>query len=153
MTADISISNYVFFKNFSQDENRELFSVGHVMRRSPGDLLITEGRPADDLYFILSGSCQVMVTKGRHRVTIALIRKGEFLGESALFDNSSRGADVICNELTDVLYWKMSDLRQVFASYPKLGLTFYRELAHRSWLRLNETNARLRDAFQGIVQF
>lgn len=132
---------------------RLLGQVGQRLRLAPGDALITEGDPADALYFIESGSFEVrkrseaVPTQARgpddagHTIgqtighTIGQARAGDLVGEVALFDSGTRSASVRALAPSVVLALRIGDLERL-ASTPlhpavQMRLNLAQQMARR----------------------
>lgn len=62
------------------------------------DYIITEGETSQEIFFILSGECQVFSKKKK----IATIESGKSFGEAAIF-NTKRNASVVCSSKESTL--------------------------------------------------
>ena len=70
---------------------------------APGEILLDEGDNDNPAYLILSGKVEVRKgTKSDYPKTIAVLKKGEVIGEMSLFDNSPHDASVIAVDPTTV---------------------------------------------------
>jgi hypothetical protein len=75
---------------------------------APGEAVIWEGERNDDVYFLLEGQLDVVMTQAGRSVKIGVIKPGEIFGEIAFFTADPRYATVLavapsrCFVLTDV---------------------------------------------------
>jgi len=70
-----------------------------IQTYSTKQLIIREGDPSNDLYYIINGSVTVVIedTKG-NEIVLAYLNPGEFFGEIGMFgDEHSRTASVRAN--------------------------------------------------------
>jgi len=81
----------------------------------PGDKIIRAGEQGDRMYFIASGTVDVMV--GTEPVRL---KAGDFVGEMALLTDRPRSADVISGGYTNVLALKRRDFDALLRSEPGL---------------------------------
>ena len=92
---------------------------------STKQLIIREGDPSKDLYYIISGSVTVVIedTKG-NEIVLAYLNPGEFFGEIGMFgDEHSRTASVRAkpkSEIAAISYEKLQNLTEIF---PDLAFT------------------------------
>jgi CRP/FNR family cyclic AMP-dependent transcriptional regulator len=106
-------------------------------------LIIREGDPSNDLYYIISGSVSVQVedTKGRE-IVLAYLNPGDFFGELGLFDEAlKRSAFVRAKEKCDIAqisYERMKGLHELF---PDLLFSIASQLA----IRLRKTSRKVSD--------
>jgi CRP-like cAMP-binding protein len=63
------------------------YDVGHV--------IFEEGSTGRELYVVLDGKIDIVKDSGATRTTIVTLGKGEFFGEMAVIDGSSRSATAI----------------------------------------------------------
>ncbi len=117
-----------------EDVSRRLKPV----RYRQGEVIIREGDPGHDMYFIESGRAQVRRGDPSRPVVIAELRAGDLFGEMALLTGNPRSATVTA--LSDLELWSMAqaDFDDLVTAYPNLALTLSRLLSER----LRETDAR-----------
>jgi CRP/FNR family cyclic AMP-dependent transcriptional regulator len=60
-----------------------------------GDVIFEEGSTGRELYVVLDGKIDIVKDSGASRTTIVTLGKGEFFGEMAVIDGSSRSATAI----------------------------------------------------------
>ena len=63
-----------------------------------GELLFRQGDEGTALYIILQGRIKISVSRRTDTVTLAILCRGEFLGEMALLDDLPRSADAMALE-------------------------------------------------------
>jgi CRP/FNR family cyclic AMP-dependent transcriptional regulator len=60
-----------------------------------GDVIFEEGSTGRDLYVVLDGKIEIAKINGSQKTVIVTLGKGEFFGEMAVIDGSSRSATAI----------------------------------------------------------
>jgi len=60
-----------------------------------GDVIFEEGSTGRELYVVLDGKIDIVKSTGASRTLIITLGKGEFFGEMAVIDGSSRSATAI----------------------------------------------------------
>jgi CRP/FNR family cyclic AMP-dependent transcriptional regulator len=60
-----------------------------------GNVIFEEGSTGRELYVVLDGKIDIVKDSGATRMTIVTLGKGEFFGEMAVIDGSSRSATAI----------------------------------------------------------
>jgi CRP/FNR family transcriptional regulator, cyclic AMP receptor protein len=60
-----------------------------------GDVIFEEGSTGRELFVVLDGRIDIVKDSGATRMTIVTLGKGEFFGEMAVVDGSSRSATAI----------------------------------------------------------
>jgi len=87
---------------------------------NPGDAVIRQGADPDRFYIIESGKLKVVRWDGKTSQIINLLRKGDFFGEKALFEDSKRFADVICLTACQLLSLSREDFSALIQKSPKI---------------------------------
>jgi CRP/FNR family cyclic AMP-dependent transcriptional regulator len=59
------------------------------------DVIFEEGSTGRELYVVLEGKVEIAKFSGANKTTIVMLGKGEFFGEMAVIDGSSRSATAI----------------------------------------------------------
>jgi CRP-like cAMP-binding protein len=62
---------------------------------SVGDVIFEEGSTGRDLFVVLDGQVEIAKINGSQKTVIVTLGKGEFFGEMAVIDGSSRSATAI----------------------------------------------------------
>jgi len=60
-----------------------------------GDVIFEEGSPGRELFVVLDGEVEIAKISGERKTVIVTLGKGEFFGEMAVIDGSSRSATAI----------------------------------------------------------
>ena len=115
----------------------------HLRQYPAKSVIIKEGDPSTELYYIIKGSVSVLVedAKGRE-IVLAYLNPGEFFGEIGLFDdNHKRTAYVRAKskcELAKISFERLKSLQDIF---PDLLFSIASQLA----IRLRKTSTKVRD--------
>jgi CRP-like cAMP-binding protein len=117
-----------------EDVSRRLSPV----RFRQGEVIIREGDPGYEMYFIESGRVRVVRGSGTNAIILAEMGAGDLFGEMALLTGKPRSATVTA--LSDLDLWSMpqADFDDLVAAHPNLGLALSRLLSDR----LRDTDAR-----------
>lgn len=67
-----------------------------------GDSVFKEGEKGSEMYFIVSGKVSVFKTINGEKIELAVMTKGDFMGEMTLFLNEPRSANAVALEDTQV---------------------------------------------------
>ena len=71
-----------------------------LKRYSQGELIFREGESANALYIIKEGQIRLFRPKGKGFIEIAILRKGEVIGEMAYFDTANKRRSCSASALT-----------------------------------------------------
>ncbi len=128
---------------FSKIEDKELqkiAEISHLKKYKKDEDIFSEGEEGDALYILISGVVKVFRTSSDGRIkTLALLQKGDFLGEMAILEKEIRSANVRAVEDAEMLVINKRDFAASLAGNPQLAFRIMETLC-----------ARLRDADQQI---
>lgn len=103
------------------------------------DVIIKEGSTAKEIFFILSGECQVFVKNKK----VGELHAGETFGESAAIFNTKRNAQVVCSkDVTVVLSFCINHDNMDFCA--EALATLYKNLAYQIHIKLEDMNKHAR---------
>ena len=115
----------------------------HQKQYPAKSVIIKEGDPSYELYYIISGSVTVQVEdlKGRE-IVLAYLNPGDFFGEIGLFDDAHKRTAYVraktkC-EIAKISYERLKSLQPLF---PDLLFSIASQLA----IRLRKTSGKVRD--------
>jgi len=115
----------------SSSQLEEISRKMEPVRYRQGEVILKEGDPGDEMYFIESGQLQVIRGHGTAAIVLAELGVGDLFGEMAMLTGNPRSATVMA--LTDVDLWLMSraSFDEVAITYPSLVLALSRLLSER----------------------
>ena len=115
----------------SSSQLEEISRKMSPVRYRQGEVILKEGEPGDEMYFIESGQVQVVRGHGTTATVLAELGVGDLFGEMAMLTGNPRSATVVA--LTDVDLWLMSRVSfdEVAITYPSLVLALSRLLSER----------------------
>jgi CRP-like cAMP-binding protein len=108
---------------------RELVKQTRIEELAAGHELFRQGDHADALYMVADGAV-VPIAEGPVRKKLAVLERGDFFGEIALFTNQTRNATIQALIDTQLLAIDRTSVRKVLAKHPQvlaLLLRFVRE--------------------------
>lgn len=152
LEAGVSLDSHgVPIEQFDMLAGLDTRMLGELRRRmreklfAPGDLLITQNAPANELFFLTEGRVDIAVRIGNgpsHRVST--VEPGTMFGELAIFGHGPRTADVIAASPGAVLVLDRAALDDLAATAPDvnaaLGIAVGASLAER----LRRANSEIR---------
>jgi CRP-like cAMP-binding protein len=92
--SDVSeLRKIQLFNSLSNDEIQEIVSAKHneIITYGVKEIIIKESEVGDCMYVILDGSVEVLIRGESQDISLAILRAGDFFGESALFDPQQSG--------------------------------------------------------------
>ena len=108
----------------TQDQNRAALGFTHYNK---GDVIITEGEPATEVYAIVEGHAEVIV----NGVKVGEVLKEEIFGAMALLTNSPRSATVIATEHCTVLVVPRNQFQTLMQTHPHICVNLLESLARK----------------------
>jgi CRP-like cAMP-binding protein len=120
---------------FSQlrDSDLEMLAPLFVEREYPKNRVIRFAHdPCDAFYLVLRGQVKVMlIAEDGREVVLALVRTGDFFGETALLDDEPYAASVIAMEDSTLLLLRRDDFRRSIRALPEMSFGLLRVLCDR----------------------
>jgi len=121
-----------FFRDFSQDQIKELLGVSNIITVRRGDVIVAEGEIDDTFYILLNGKAKVRINSE----DIALLDVGECFGEMAGIGGQPRVATVVAD--THCMLMKIS-ATLLDRSPESIQLLFYKKFALTLVERLSQS--------------
>jgi len=97
----------------------------------PGQEIFRQGDLGDRIYIISRGKVEVIHDEGGREVPLALLGPGEYFGEMALLNQTTRNATVRCLESLDVLSIPKREFSVLAANLPALRDSFEQVMKQR----------------------
>lgn len=96
-----------------------------------GEVIIRQGDAGDFMYEILDGQVEVFQKREREEVRLAILKKGEFFGEMAIFEREKRSATVRAHGQVRVLTVDKKILLRRISEDPSLALRIIERMSQR----------------------
>ena len=97
-----------------------------------GEVIFEEGSTGRDLYVVLDGKVDIAKVNGPNKTVIVTLGKGEFFGEMAVIDGSSRSATAIAaSENTRVMRINHARFVYLVSQQPAFALMIMDALSKR----------------------
>jgi CRP-like cAMP-binding protein len=134
------------FKAFAELDEAELEALAGVLvikQLSTGDTLFVEGQVADGCYLIADGRVRVTVQRQDGPEQLAMLGRGDLVGQMSLLDGGKRSAT--CTAVEDAVAFHMSrdEFDLVFRSGSSFALKFVDVLTRMLVSQLRYANRRL----------
>jgi glutaminase len=142
----VTLAEQPLCRDLDAGELELLESLLQVERFQPGDLICQEGQPADKLYFLTSGRVSVSLELDhKHQRRLSSTTAGWAFGESALFSNHARTADIRADTAVSVLCLDPAALgASDNPAADRIMMKFLRNLSELSLTRLERANREIR---------
>lgn len=147
MTTD-SLANLPIFHGMSDEERDKALALGHRVEVRAGEQIITQGKMVRNLWFILSGECEVTRrTEGGCQLNLAKLGPNSQFGEMSFFHAAPHSADVVA--LTDMKLVRLS--REDYDALVAAGNPIAFKLAMNSLEQLAERLRRTDEWITNLV--
>lgn len=117
------------------EETESVSAFDGIVNMKRNAVVFAEGDSSAFVYIVKRGKIRVVKESSGQLISLALIKKHDFLGELTIFDDKPRSASAIVEEDCEVVMIKKTDLRKVLKTCP--------DWVHRILDTLSE---RLRDS-------
>ncbi len=124
MTVDIEfLTSISYFSGLSTDELDKVRKSIFKRATERGEIILLEGEPAKELYFVASGAVKLFKTSAEGKEQILnIVRPGESFGDVPIFDGGPNPANAQAM-VPVVLYGiRKADLEVVLREHPKVAL-------------------------------
>ena len=140
---------------FAELADVQLMSLNERLRKRvfpAGTNIITVETPGEVVYVILSGTVKIKVDQLNGTETIiAILGKGDTVGELSVLDGISRSADVVTQEESTLLWMDRSSFHELLASAPAVKDNLIQILTRRQRLSTEQIQALCTLDVRGIV--
>ena len=149
---NIHLRNIPLFKDLSDEDMLKVKSNIRAKPFNRRDIVLQKGGVGDNLLFLLSGQLQVVdVTEDGRAIGLRMLKEGDFFGEIALINNSTRSASVVALSNVLVAFLPASIALELFTHSPTVANKILRHLAEkiqrdsefRALLSINNTSRRI----------
>lgn len=122
---------------------------------SPGQVIISEFEPGESFYLIQKGTVQLVKCVNGQNKNLDILKPGEFFGEMAILDNSSRSATCLAVGNVQCLEFNKSNFELLITGNPQIALNILKLFCKRIYdqkrrfkiLVIQDTQARIADVF------
>ena len=151
-TFSIRLRNIPLFRDLSDEDMKLVKANFRVKLFNKRDVVLQKGGLGDNLLFLLSGQLQVVnVTEDGRAVGLRILKEGDFFGEIALINGSTRSASVVALSNVLVAFLPATISMQLFTNSPSVANKMLRHLAEkiqrdsefRALLSINNTSRRI----------
>ncbi len=136
----------------SPDELKRVAADIRIRQHGKREVVLHKGGSGDGLLFLLAGQLQVVdITEDGRAVGLRMLAPGDFFGEIALINNSTRSASVIAMTQVIVAFLPAQTALHLFSHVPSVAKQMLMHLAQkiqrdsefRAMLSISNTNRRI----------
>ncbi len=140
----LKVDNVSIFQYLSDNERRQLLSICDVLEYYKGDRIITQDEVSSSFFVVLLGSLKVTVTDpSGAEIFISYIQEGDFFGETGIFSDAKRTANVSPVDTAQILRIGREDFFHFIRMYPHAGVKLLMLFVYGLMKKLNESNQGL----------
>lgn len=132
------------FKGLSKRQARIFALMSTTVTLPRGQRLFAEGDTGGEMYIVVDGELVAGLDREGSRVEFARMRRGDVVGEIALFSDTRRSADVDVVEDARLLRFGEAEIARLRGRYPFIAATVYANLNRVLAARLQNTVRTLR---------
>ncbi len=138
------------FSNLEDKELREISRFTYEKRVKKGNVLFSQGEQGSTLYLIIKGKVKVvLIGESGKELVLAILKKGDFLGEMSIIEDEARSATAIALEPTVFLTIDKENFISFLTKNPKAMLGVLKELSKR----LRNADEKIGElAFQNVYE-
>ena len=151
-TIHIHLRKIPLLSDLSDEEITLVKADLRIRRYNKREIVLQKGGKGDGLLFLLGGQMQVIdVTEDGRAIGLRLLGPGDFFGEIALINGSTRSASVVAMSEVLVAFLPAPTAMHLFSHVPSVAQQMLRHLAQkiqrdsefRSLLSINNTAKRI----------
>jgi CRP-like cAMP-binding protein len=127
---------------FSKVETARLKLIaftGERMNYAAGQEVFHQGDIGDAMYVILAGVADVVIDTPNGPITVAQLKRNNFVGDMAILGDVPRNATIKASEALTTLKISKDMFFRLVTEFPQMAIEMMRELAHR----VEESNQKL----------
>jgi len=150
--VQIHLRKIPLLAGLSDDEILRVKGEIRIRQHRKREIVLQKGGHGDGLLFLLSGQLQVIdVTEDGRAIGLRMLAPGDFFGEIALINNSTRSASVVAMSDVLVAFLPAASAMHLFSHSPTVANQMLQHLAQkiqrdsefRSLLSINNTAKRI----------
>lgn len=114
-----------------------------------GEAIIRASDSTQDLYILISGTCnvEVDVTEQVKHFVVERLNPGDIFGEMSFFDEEPRSATVVCKESCEAVVINIQNFRKLIEDEPDIGITIMKNMVVIFVKKIRETHGRLKNLY------
>jgi SulP family sulfate permease len=117
-------------------------------RLAAGELLVRQGDPSNEMYFVATGRVQVLLrfesAGSEDAKRLRAFGPGTVVGEMGFYSGEPRSADIVAVQDTEVLRVSREGMAEIEAAHPALARSIHRHVINTLAQRLRCSNDEIR---------
>jgi CRP-like cAMP-binding protein len=151
----------ILFQDLTLKQQKFVSNIIHLRKYHKNETIFKQGEIGVGMYIIISGAVTISVEQNRStpdvdsdQIVITRLEAGDFFGELALVEESSRrSATAGATEATELIGFFKPDLIEIIERNPSAGVKITLRLAEVLGRRLRETNERVSTLEERLKQY
>jgi len=133
VSQDAASNFFDLLESLNAANRREVEEAWTEISYAPLQVIYEQGSPADSVYIVAQGAVEAITYSPDHKQSrlVAVMSRGDFFGDLAVFTHKPRLATIRAREATKVLCLERDDFLHLLKQIPDLGLFFSFNLARR----------------------
>ena len=124
-----------FLHRLKLDALEELLTVMKKKKYKKGEVVFNQGDKGDSFYMVSEGVFSYVVKKGMKSTKIADLEQGDYFGEGALINESSRAATVTAETPAELYILHKEDFNKTLMANPEISTAIKAHMATRQMSR------------------
>lgn len=141
---DESVPVPKLLRGFKEPDKRRLLKFSKIISLPKGEPLFIEGQEGTEMYYVLSGSIEIVKKEQGRRQRLAVMGEGDLFGELGLITKKSRMASAVAMSDADLLAMSEANLLKLRKRSPELATKLFHNL-------FRITTARLRSLITPVI--
>lgn len=153
-TTEEILSKVPAFANLAPRELKEVATIVHKREYRAGEPVFYQGDPGLGMYIVQDGEVSIaIIGKDGNEQELAMLGDGDFFGELALLDESTRSANAVCRTDCTLIGFFRPDLFELIEKENTLGIKIVLKLAEIVAQRLRQTDKELSKVKSQLERF
>jgi len=114
------LRNVSLFATVDEPFLERVKAQAELLSFEPGQLIVSEGTPADAFFLVRGGYVKVSVRTGSSELAVTYLRKGDYAGEAALLLDEPWPFSLQALEHVELVKLPRDTFRELLAAYPEL---------------------------------
>jgi CRP-like cAMP-binding protein len=126
------LKSILYFSGLSFAELESIRKLVFEKTADRGEMVLLEGEPAENLYFIASGAVKVFKTsaEGKEQI-LSIVRPGESFNDVSIFDGGPNPASARAMSPVILYEIRKNDMEVILRDHPQIALNVIKVLARR----------------------